>query len=420
MKPGIKYFAPVFFLSLTVLAQAPKPLSFAQALDQAVNGIEEVKSKESELRSAEASRTQSQFRFLPDLSLTGTAAETGPTWKEKTKDQSYSARTSVNLFKFGGDYYFFKANDLSTESSRWDLQNTKIKMEETIAVKVLNYIASHQETGIRRVLTEAQRSYFKIAEKRYAKGILSKQELDQITIDLKIAEARLEDARLQEFQNREDLKIYFGETDIEDSWPWDQQLRHWSKKTLAFNLQGHPEWKYLQNRLAAADYGQKNKFSEIAPSLDLSLTYGSQKNILTNFDWLPQWTSALTLTIPLFNRLENYTAYRLAAESKLRTDLDLQRAERELKAQWKTSETNFRVQLASALTREQTLKISNNLYQDNLRRFQAGRTNANDLFNDQERLFQSELLVVQGWRSAHESYIKLCHALGQLVGECAL
>jgi outer membrane protein TolC len=408
----------VWCLSSAALAQ--KAVSFETALDQAVSKIEEVRSKESELRSAESSRTQSQYRFLPDLSWTGTYSEIGPKWDSRSFDNSYGIRSNFNLFRFGGDYYYYKSNDLTTESTRWDLQNTKLKMEETIALKALDYIASHQETEIRRKLTAAQKNYFNIAEKRYGKGILSRQELDQVTIDLKNSEARLADAQLQEFQNREALKIYFGDLQIQDQWPWDQQLRKLNRKTLQFNVQNHPQWKYLENRVSAADYSQKTRFSEIWPSLDVSLTYGNQKGPLTNDTWMTQWTTAVTLSIPLFSRLENYTLYRLAAETRIRSDLDLQRSSRDLAVQWKTSETNFRVQLESALTREQTLKISNTLYQDNLRRFQAGRTNANDLFNDQERLFQSELLLVQGWKSAHESYIRLCHSVGQMIGTCQL
>jgi outer membrane protein TolC len=390
------------------------------AIDQAVSQIEEVRSKESELRAAEVSRTQSEARFLPDLNVYGTYSEIGPEWENRGIDRSYGVRSNLNLLKFGGDYYFYKYADLGTESTRWDLQNTKITMEETIALKALAFIASHLETEIRKKLTEAQRNYFSIAEKRYAKGILPKQELDQVTIDLKNAEARLTDAQLVEFQNREDLRIYLGTTEIQSAWPWMTQLKKVSKRNSPFNVQNHPQWKLLQAKANSAKYYQKSKFAEMMPSLDLLLAYGNQRGLLTNYDWTPQWTTAVTLTIPLFNRLENYSAYRQAAETQVRNDLDVQRSQRSLEAQWKTAETDFRTQLDSALTREQTLKLSSNLYQDNLRRFQAGRTNANDLFNDQERLFQSELLAVQGWRSAHESYIKLCHSTGQLISSCQL
>lgn len=427
MKTLVLILTTLFLSSLSLSALASvsdsplaQSLPFEEALDQAVKKIEEVRSKESELRSAEFSRTQAQMQFLPDLSLVGTYAEVGATAEERTVSRSYGLRSTWNLFRFGGDYFYFKATDLTTSSLRWELKNTKIKMEENIAEKVLDYIASHQETEIRTKVTLAQRSFFNVAEKRYGKGILSRQELDQITIDLKNAEARLTDAQLAEFQAAESLRVYLGPLEIQTQWPWLERLRKLSKKEMAFKVENHPEWRYLENRVAAASALQKSRFSRVLPSLDLSLSYENENNPLTQHTWTPQWMGGLTLTIPLFSRLENYTAYRQAAESRLRSDLDLQRSTRDLTAQWKVAENNFRTQLESALVREQTLKISNTLYQDNLRRFQAGRSNANDLLNDQERLSQSELLAIHGWKSAHFSFIKLCHSLGQLISECQL
>lgn len=406
-------------LGLSVPALAQKK-NFEDALEAAVSKIEEVQSKESELRSAELSRTQSQMRFLPDLRLSGTYAEVGTEINDRSTLRTYGAQSKWNLFRFGGDYYFYKAADLTTESLRWDLRATKLRLEETISTKALDYIASHLETEIRKKITAAQRSYFNIAEKRYNKGILARQELDQVTIDLKNAEARLTDAELAEFQAKEDLKIYMTDIEIDTTWPWIAQLKGLKKKNMSFKLEHHPEWQFLQNKVSAADYSRKSNFSEIFPSLDFSLTYANERGAITNDQWASQWFGGITLTIPIFDRLEDYTAYRQAAETKIRTDLELQRSGKDLEAQWKISENSFKVQLDSALVREQTLKISSNLYQDNLRRFQAGRSTANDLLNDQERLFQSELLSIQGWRAAHASYIRLCHAMGQLVSDCRL
>ena len=422
MKPLLSLVLFVLWvLAFPAVAFGEAALSFEEAVSQAVKKIEEVQSKESELRSAEIARTQSQMRFLPDLSLSGTYAEAGKEFSGPHGiTRSYGLRSNWNLFRFGGDYYNYKASDLQTSSLKWDLKNTKIKMEESIAGKALDYVASHLETEIRKKVTLAQKNYFSIAEKRYGKGILSRQELDQITIDLRNAEARLTDAELAEFQAAENLKIYLGTAEVTPQWPWLGQFRKINKKALKFDFKTHPEWQYLENRVAAADAIKDSRFSEILPSVDFSLSYANENLPATGNTWNTQWLGGLTLTIPLFSRLENYTVYRQAAETKIRSDLDLQRSSRDLTAQWKVSENDFRAQLESALVREQTLKISNNLYQDNLRRFQAGRSTANDLLNDQERLCQSELLAIQGWKAVHNSYIKLCHSLGQLVTECRL
>ncbi len=416
----MKIIAAIGILTLAMQTSAQVKLGFEDAVNGAVKKIEEVQAKESELRSAESARLQSQMRFLPDLSLSGTYLEIGPDLDNHYVSRSYGLRSNWNLFRFGGDYFYYRAADSATTSLRWDLQATKIRMEGAIAGKALDYISAHLETEIRKKITEAQRVYLNVAEKRYSKGILSRQELDQVTIDLKNAEARVTDAELAEVQAKEALQVYIPGVEIETAWPWAVQLRKMKKKTLSFSAQNHPEWQTFQNKTDAADYARKSKFAEIFPSLDFTLTYGNERSAATNDLWTPQWVGGVTLTVPLFSRLENYTAYRQAAELKLRSELDLQRSQRDLEAQWKVSENDFRVQLDSALTREQTLKISSNLYQDNLKRFQAGRSTANDLLNDQERYYQSQLLSIQGWKAAHSSYIRLCHSLGQLASECRL
>lgn len=434
MKSFAFSFLWVFLTAPFTFAQTKAASTFNSVITAAVDSIEEVQRKESEVRSAEINRRQSAMQFLPDLNLIGKYAEFGPEPEQRDISRSYGIRSNVNLFRFGGDLRFYKANDYNTASLRNDLQNTRLQMEEVLVLKSLELIASHLETEIRKKIIDAQRSFFAVAEKRYGRGILSRQELDQVTIDLRIAEARLRDAALTEFKNREALKVYFKNLGLrpesqsaasEDlpavlstTWPWLKKLSNLTPKKIQFDVKTHPEWQQLQARVSSSEYSAKSKFTNMLPSLDLSLSYENQMAPVTNSVWTDQWMGLVTLTVPLFNRLDNLASYQLAREIELRDRLNLERSSRDLTAQWTTAETEFQTQLESAMTREQTLKISNSLYQDNFRRFQAGRSTANDLFNDQDRLYQAELLVVQGWRSAHESYLRLCHSTGQSLATC--
>ena len=58
------------------------------------------------------------------------------------------------------------------------------------------------------------------------------------------------------------------------------------------------------------------------------------------------------------------------------------------------------------------------LYEDNIKRFRAGRISANDLILDQNRVFDSELLAIEGWGDLHLNLSKFCHSIGMLVSEC--
>ncbi len=420
MRTLIFFFPLILFAEVGQAQTAVTKKSFDEILNFSMSQSEDVQTKESELRFSEALLTQSKFRFAPDLNLVGSYVESGEEVDSRSVGRSYGVQSNINLFRFGADYFNYKSSDLSYESARWDLQNSRLSWEEAIAIKILDVIARHQETEIRRKLFESQRDYFQVAEKRYAKGILPRQELDKLTIDMRIAEARLKDAELAEYQAQENLKVYSGEFQLEADWPWLSLLKKISRRDFKFNVQNHPQWKFLKNKSDSADYYRLSKKSEFWPSVDLSLSYQNQMGPLTAGEWAPQWLGTVTLTIPLFNRFDNVTASRLALETQLRSELTLRKTGRELEAQWSVAERDFRVQLESAMTREQTLKISRSLYQDNLHRFQTGRSSANDLFNDQDRLYQTELLAVQGWYAAHVSYIKLCHSVGMLTAQCKL
>lgn len=403
----------------SIIAQAQQRVNFEDVVAASLAKSEEIQSKESELRSTEASLTQSKFNFLPNLNLVGSYSESGSSVEDRSIGRRYGIQSNMNIFKFGGDYFGYKSTGHSYDSARWDLQNTKITMEEAVALKILEVISKSQESDIRRKLFASQRSYSAVAERRFSKGILPRQELDKLTIDSKIAEARLKDAELAEFQAAENLKVFSGDIEIVMNWPWLTLLKKVSHKNFKFDVKNHPQWQFLKSRSETLSYFVSSKKSELWPSLDLALSYQNESNILNNYAWSPQWGGVVTLTIPLFNRYENAAALRVASETQVRSNLNLQKASRELESAWRIAEKDFRVQLESAIARDQTLKVSRSLYHDNLQRFQAGRANANELFSDQDRLYQTELLAVQGWYAAHASYIKLCHSVGLLMSQCS-
>lgn len=404
----------------SVVQLSAKKVSFAEALKTALERSEDVQSKQSELRASRALLTQAQLRFLPDLAVTGSQMEAGSDLQSRAVTRTLGVQSNLNLFRFGADSSNLQAAESASEAASWDLRSSTLSFEEKVATKILDVVARQQETEIRRKLSAAQAQYARVADQRFGKGILPRQELDKVTIDSRIAEARLRDAELAADQALENLRVDVGDVRIAAEWPWIESFQKKALKPSRFQSQDHPQWKYLKSRAAAADSLARARQSEIWPSLDLALAYQKQQVPATSDAWQPQWAGTLTLTIPLFSRWENRTAAKVAREVQVRADLATQRAERELEAQWKVAERDFRGQLESAIEREQTLRISRRLYEDNFRRFQAGRSSANDLFNDQDRLYQTELLAIQGWYSVHVSYVKLCHSLGSLVAECRL
>jgi outer membrane protein TolC len=154
---------------------------------------------------------------------------------------------------------------------------------------------------------------------------------------------------------------------------------------------------------------------QLLPTLDLRAQYGSYQSY---FGTVTAWTGSIGITVPLFDRLQNYSRAKEQSYNRTKSESRLEQVQRNAKADWEASHANFKRALDSALRRDETLILSRKIYSDNLRRFHAGRITANDLVVDQNRMYEAELLAIQGWGSVHLSYSRLCHALGDEVKNC--
>ena len=99
-------------------------------------------------------------------------------------------------------------------------------------------------------------------------------------------------------------------------------------------------------------------------------------------------------------------------------ELRIERVKRAARNDWDYARGALTLSVDTALAREKTVKISRELFQDNLRRFERGLIEANDLTVDQQRLLQSEELAIGGWAAAHANLAKLCFAAGIRLKNC--
>jgi outer membrane protein TolC len=174
-----------------------------------------------------------------------------------------------------------------------------------------------------------------------------------------------------------------------------------------------------------ADQRARQAWGKILPSLDLNLTYGYSKSdanapVVTEMPPGSFWSGAatLTLTIPLFDRLTNYSSYQAQIHTKALAEIDLDRTRRNAESEWRTARDTLLVALRTAKSRDETLAVSRRLYQDNLLRFRKGLVDANELSVDQERSYNAELFAIRGWSGLHTSFARLCHAMGLRVERC--
>jgi len=201
-------------------------------------------------------------------------------------------------------------------------------------------------------------------------------------------------------------------------WPWIAQLRDSEHLPLLKQeqvLSQRPDWLAAQSKVQTLDARVSQSWRLLLPSVDAQFAFGYYRS---SFGEGIGWVGYVGMTLPLFDHATNYSQAKQQMYLRSEAEAQLEQVSRKAKAEWTASQKNFRMALESALSREKTLLLSRKLYQDNQRRFQAGRIDSNDLAVDRNRMFQAELNAVQGWSAAHLSFTQLCHALGYRIKQC--
>jgi outer membrane protein TolC len=124
------------------------------------------------------------------------------------------------------------------------------------------------------------------------------------------------------------------------------------------------------------------------------------------------------VTLPIFDRLVNYSNGRSSAYLREAAQSAQVQVERAAQSESEASRSSFEISVRSAVAREKTLVMARRLYQDSLQRLQAGRSSSNDVLVDETRATTAENLANQGWASAHLAWIRLCHGVGLRLDAC--
>jgi outer membrane protein TolC len=258
----------------------------------------------------------------------------------------------------------------------------------------------------------------RVAKERFARGLLASQEVDKVSIELENARARLIDAETSETEARAKLKALLGDDHIAISWPWKETLTsgpHLDEQE--FSLEKRPDWRAEQASVDAERFRKRQALTRFLPSLNLGLSYGNSD--LSQPD-RRDWAAVMTLTLPLFDRLDGITGFRIQSLTYEQAELKAETIKRQAPAEIVALRQSLKAARESAIVREKTAKLSEKLFDENFQRFSLGRTSVNELAIDQSRLYESELLAVEGWASAHISQVRLCHAFGGLISSQGL
>lgn len=408
---------------LAVNASAETELSFDEALRLATTQNLSVRRADETLVGARAQETQGSYAHFPTLSGTLKRSRSGAADADRAASRGASSvgvESTLSLYKFGADTAIAEASAARAAEAAFNRVDAAGTAEAEAAEALLDVIARRKERDLAAALLKARRENLAMAEKLYERGLRPAQDVDKVRID-----AANEDVSLRESEEGLSvalvrLKELAGRSlDVKPAWPWIEYFRQLGapKPVKAPALGERADRKALAERVRALDADARaTRASGIAAldaQVDLFWTRDDESAKASR-----QWSGALVLSVPLFDRLVSSTNYRVQERQKALAEIDLIGKDRTLEADWAAANASFTSALAGAETREQTLALARKLFDKSLKSFQAGVLSANELSLDQDRLIAAELNTLKGWSTAHRSFVKLCRAQGQALAEC--
>ena len=407
----------------TPAAFAEPEIPFDDALNKIVERSTAVGIQQAALKSTEAHNLPTRLAFLPTLTFDAKRSAVQSFGADQVPTKQIEGVAQLNLFRFGADLAAIRAVSNDDDRQRALLDNSVLAAEDLGVRLLTTEILNAQGVKVRQDILETQSQSYNIAHQRYDHGVLPLQEVEKISIDLDNAKSRLTDAQIQEYESHATLTSALGSSQIQLEWPWKSRMEKFRPRNSAASdsdivqiLAKRPDWRAAQISVQAETERLSQTRRQVLPTVDGSFAYGYYN---TADQGGPSWSGTLSLTVPLFDRLYNYSNAKAQSYTRNSAEFSFEQTQRDARADWEAARNSFSLALTSALNREKTLTTARKLYQDNLKRFQSGRIDANDLALDQNRLYDSEFLAIQGWSSAHLAFVRFCHAEGFKVTECS-
>ncbi len=417
-----KMMVPLFFLSfLTQLTYASSSsfLDFFQALEDMKRQSPKTLPADLELDYTKVKELESMAQFLPSFSLS--AYRTSELRSaDKSDVDSFYLNSSINLFKFGADLYQYKAARREKELGTTKRHLVDLEIESESFEALTDYVFQEQSLKILDDSLKIKEDYYQTAKKRAAKALVTDQEVTKIFIDLSNLKAQREDTYLLYLKAQGKVFSLLSSRELKLEWPFYKYFSDLDLKKIEqrnYDWQQSLEYSFTNYQTQVEEAKLTKSKLSFLPTVDLSFStgYDQVKNSLfKDYDT----RAVLSVTIPLFENLKDYSAYKGQVYTYYQSFSNQKQKERDLKELIHEKKLGFLSSVRSAKLRAELLLMARKLYQTSLNFFNQGRISVDTLQRDQERLLESEYSSQKAWAAAHQSYKDFCHLLGFDIKSC--
>lgn len=393
--------------TLALARESPTPdvaLSFQDALKTILERSQELEVSRQKLRAQESRALPSKLHMLPDLKMTTSIGAAS------------KVESNLNLFRFGADQAEKRSQDALVEQARASLDTETLQAEDDAISTLLLWISASNKLAVLERFASSKQHYAEIADQRFQRGLIARQEKEKLEIDLENQRSRLVDAKVSFISASARLEEKLGHTKVAKNWPW---INQWSgTPKLELDVSRVPSVRSAMAFAQAQDEVRVQRERQLFPSLDAGFDYIYSGGLFGSASGETGWTATLTLSIPLFQRLTSLSEMQAQSADFAAAEAEETLARRNALSEYQSAKNSFSVQLSGALARQKTLGVAKNLFNDARKRFELGRASANDLAIDEARLIETELNLNTAWQDAHLSWTDYCHSVGLLAGSC--
>lgn len=360
----------------------------------------------------------SRWTYLPSASL---EAKRGLTKNRIPDVDSYRetdtlAAVNLNVFRFGADRAAKDRSHFAFEAAIEKNQLARLEAEAQAAQMIHAAIADSMEADVYKRRLSTQSQVISASEARYRKGILSEQELTKLKLEASSLSLAMNGAERKAQRSTSLITAFGAVLPAPLAWPIGSSstsavskvtIRDWAAKLSQEPL----EVQALESSAKAAEAAVRQARGAMLPSLDASAAWNRQF-IDGSGAQRDQTQYFLTLTVPLFSRFSDWGEYRALAEEAGAASATLD-AERIKSAHAFTHEKILLQALSDeAAERDKNIAAADQLFNDNLRRFERGLISVNDLSLDEFRLREAELGAIRTWQSFHDEVFQLARISG--------
>jgi outer membrane protein TolC len=250
----------------------------------------------------------------------------------------------------------------------------------------------------------------RIVNDRYHQGKLPLQEVTKSEVDLTQQKNRSRQAALDLSENYAEMASLFM-TDVQTkAWPFTEKTDPKIQPGLKIPTL---EQKYWFNE--SQEQAWRSVKGGHWPSIDASIQYQQApiKDRTTDL-----WVATLQMTLPIWNQYETSAKISNAFAQYTASLNDFKDSEQRVQQRSEFLKEKIKVARINLTEAKTNLEKAKDLYQNILRSFRLGRLSTNDLFLEQNRLFDSENSLAQSQLIFHQTLIETCALVGLRASSC--